>query len=286
MFAPFAGVFPIFPRPLPEASDFARHVLAPRSRNSHKGQFGHVLVVAGQAGMSGAARLAGEGALRVGAGLVTLATAAVHASQLNIGLPELMVQAVSGGEDLTQVAERATVLAVGPGLGTSAWAQGLLRACLADSRPLVVDADGLNLLAQEAVPQRSDWVLTPHPGEAARLLDTDTASVQADRLAAAHTLAQRFQAVVLLKGCGSVLAAPSGDWAVCATGNPGMATAGCGDVLTGVVAGLLAQGYDSWHAASLGAVVHGLAGDRAAEQGERGLLASDVARELRGAVNG
>ncbi len=268
------------------ARDFAAKLLPPRSRNSHKGVFGHVLVVAGQAGMSGAARLAGEGALRVGAGLVTVATAAAHASQLNIGRPELMVQAVTSGEDLMQAATGATVLAVGPGLGTSDWAHELLRVCLQDSRPLVVDADGLNLLAAQAVPQRVNWVLTPHPGEAARLLDCDTASVQADRLAAAQALAERFQAVVLLKGSGSVLAAPTGSWSICASGNPGMATAGCGDVLTGVVAGLMAQGFQSWQAACVGAVVHGLAGDKAAEQGERGLLASDVARELRGAVNG
>lgn len=258
--------------------------LGPRSRNSHKGQFGHVLVVGGAVGMSGAARLAGEGALRSGAGLVSLATHPDHAALLNLPRPELMVHAVSNAVELEQAAERATVLALGPGLGTGPWGQALFRRCLDDERPLIVDADGLNLLAVEPA-QREDWMLTPHPAEAARLLGVDTADVQADRFGAARELAERYGAAVVLKGCGSIVATPDGGTDVCPLGNPGMSTGGSGDVLTGVVAAMRAQGLESGEAARLGTVAHALAGDAAAQRGERGLLALDIARQLPAVVN-
>lgn len=265
--------------------DALRREFPPRSRNSHKGQFGHVLVVGGGPGMSGAARLAGEGALRAGAGLVSIATHPVHAAMLNLTRPELMVRAVADATDFDLAAQRATVLGAGPGLGTDDWARSLFDACLADARPLVLDADGLNLLA-EAPRQREDWILTPHPAEAARLLGSDTASVQADRVAAALALAERYNAAVVLKGCGTVVTDPSGAWDICALGNPGMSTGGSGDVLTGVVAAFRAQGFDAPMAARLGTLAHAAAGDAAAEWGERGLVALDIARNLRGVVNG
>jgi len=265
--------------------DHLLRMLGRRPRNSHKGLFGHVLVVAGQAGMSGAARLAGEGALRAGAGLVTLATHPDHAPLANLDRPELMVQAVADRAALEAAWDRATVLAVGPGLGTGDWGRALLEACVDDPRPLVVDADGLNLLA-EAPRRRDDWIVTPHPAEAARLLDTDTAAVQADRVGAAQALAGELGAVVVLKGCGSVVAAPGGEWDICALGNPGMSTGGSGDVLTGVVAAMRGQGFMAREAARLATLAHAAAGDAAALGGERGLVARDITAQLRGVVNG
>lgn len=259
--------------------------LPPRPLNAHKGRFGHVLVVGGNAGMSGAAVLAGEGALRCGAGLVSVASHPVHAHWMNLGRPELMCRAVANAADLAPSLERATVLAVGPGLGADAWSDPLLDACLDSALPLVLDADGLNALS--ARPRtREQWVLTPHPAEAARLLDTDTDSVQQDRFASARALAERFNAVVVLKGCGTVTAAPNGRWAVCELGNPGMSTGGSGDVLTGVIAALLAQGLEPYAAARMGVAAHAAAGDWVAVDGEVGLLASDIAAALPRVING
>jgi NAD(P)H-hydrate epimerase len=251
-------------------------LLPGRALNSHKGHFGHVLVAGGFEGMSGAARLAGEAALRSGAGLVTVATHSAHASMLNLTRPELMVTPVADDGQPGDVLERATVLAVGPGLGQQAWGRRLLDLCLKARHPLVVDADGLNLLAESAS-KRSEWVLTPHPAEAGRLAGCSTAEIQADRVGQAQALACKFNAVIVLKGCGTVVAGPDGAYAICPLGNPGMATAGSGDVLTGVIAGLLAQRLSPWHAALVGVVAHAAAGDRvAARQGRVGMLASDM----------
>lgn len=256
-----------------------------RLRGSHKGHFGHVLVVGGAPGMSGAARLAGEAALRSGAGLVSVGTHPAHASMLNIGCPELMVSAVDAPDDLAAYLDRASVLATGPGLGQARWGHALLTACLESGLPLVLDADGLNLLAGRPC-QRGQWVLTPHPAEAARLLQCSTGEIQRDRVEQAVRLAQRYAAVVVLKGCGTVVADAGGRYGICALGNPGMATGGSGDVLTGIIAGFLAQGLDSWEAAQAGVVAHAAAGDRvAAIQGERGMLASDISAALPAVVN-
>jgi NAD(P)H-hydrate epimerase len=258
--------------------------LGRRPRNSHKGHFGHVLVVGGNQGMGGAVRLAGEAALRSGAGLVSVATHPAHASVLNLSRPELMVSAVSEASHLQTQLKRASVIAAGPGMGQDSWAEELLQVCLGGSMPLVVDADGLNLLAR-APASREHWILTPHPAEAARLLGSTTRAVQADRVGAAQAIAAKYTAVVVLKGCGTVVANPLGSYSICAAGNPGMATGGSGDVLTGVIAGLLGQGLDTWAAAQAGVVAHALAGDRAAGGGERGLLASDISRELPRVLN-
>ncbi|MEE4174897.1 MAG: NAD(P)H-hydrate dehydratase [Xanthomonadales bacterium] len=265
-------------------ADRLPHALGRRPRNSHKGQFGHVLVVGGDVGMSGAARLAGEGALRSGAGLVSVATHPDHAALLNLPRPELMVHGVSNAVELEHAAERATVLALGPGLGTGPWGEALWRRCLDDPRPLVVDADGLNLLAENPR-QRDDWILTPHPAEASRLLGVSTSEVQADRFGAGEEIARRFRATVVLKGCGTVVVTPNGGADVCALGNPGMSTGGAGDVLTGVLAAMRGQGLAAAEAARVGTIAHALAGDAAAMRGERGLLALDIARQLQCVVN-
>ncbi len=259
--------------------------LEPRPRNAHKGQFGHVLVVGGAPGFAGAARMAGEAAARGGAGLTTIATHPDHAAVLNAGRPELMVHGVGTAEDLHPLLKRATVVALGPGLGQDAWAMGLYREAMESGLPMVVDADGLNLLAHDAF-HRYDWVLTPHPGEAARLLGCEAAAIEADRFKAAGDLQRRFGGAVVLKGAGTLI---EGEGhrppAVCSEGNPGMATGGMGDLLTGIIAALMAQGFGPEEAATLGVCLHAAAADRAAARGERGMLASDLLPHLRTLLN-
>jgi len=259
-------------------------ILQPRFRNSHKGSYGHVLAVGGDEGMSGAIRLCGEAALRSGAGRVTMATHRVHAGFINLARPELMVRAVDGGSELPSLLDKGQVVAVGPGLGRTAWSESLLHFCLGVEAPLVVDADGLNLLAQqsrESTVSRDQWILTPHPAEAARLLGWRVSRIQQDRVLAAQTVADRFGACVVLKGCGTVIAAPGGEYAICPLGNPGMATAGSGDVLTGIIVALLGQDLSCFSAAIAGVVAHAEAGDRAARQmGEMALMAGDITDQL------
>lgn len=255
-----------------------------RARGANKGRFGHVLIVGGGPGMSGAARLCGEAALRVGAGLVSVATAPEHAAQLAAGLPELMINAVANAADLMPLLKRADVVAIGPGLGQSAWARAIWSCAMAGGLPLVVDADALNLLAAHPE-KREDWILTPHPGEAGRLLEIPTDAVQSDRLAAVSALRERYGGSVVLKGAGSLVASAAGI-RICLHGNPGMAAAGMGDVLTGAIAGIQGQVRDPGLAAQIGVLVHALAGDcAAARAGQRGMIASDVIAELRGCVN-
>jgi len=263
--------------------------LGRRPRDAHKGNFGHVLVVGGDHGMAGAAAMAAEAAGRVGAGLVSVATRPDHVAAVVARRPEVMVSGVNGRHELEPLLTRPTVIAVGPGLGQSAWSEQMLHRVLASELPLVVDADALNLLAGvlagAARERRGNWILTPHPGEAARLLQCDSAAVQADRFAAAAELAARYRAVVVLKGAGSLVASDGATVTVCPYGNPGMASGGMGDVLTGVIGGLVAQRQPLHVAARLGVLVHALAADRAAEHGERGLLAGDVLASLCGVVN-
>lgn len=261
-------------------------VLAPRRANVNKSRFGHVLAIGGDEGYGGAIRLAGEAALRCGAGLVTVATRAAHVGALNTARPELMARGVEDAAALAPLLERASVLALGPGLGQRDWGRALFDAALASGKRTVVDADALNLLAEAPRPLPPGAVLTPHPGEAARLLGCDIATVQRDRFAAARALAGRHRAAVVLKGAGSLVAAADGRLAVCPWGNPGMATAGMGDVLTGVIAALLAQGCDAWDAAQCGVALHARAGDAAAGAAPRGLVAGDLFEPLRRLVNG
>jgi NAD(P)H-hydrate epimerase len=265
-----------------------RAALPRRPRTAHKGAHGRVLVIGGGEGMPGAARLAGEAALRAGAGLVTVATWPSHAPAIATGRPELICAGVPNAAALATLLEAADVVAVGPGLGRTPWAAGLVEAAFASPLPLVVDADALNLLA--AAPRvRSPWCLTPHPGEAARLLGTRNDAVQADRLGSVHALASRYGAVAVLKGAGTLVASPGGVPWVCERGNPGMAAAGMGDVLTGIVAAIAAQQQDRASglelAAAAAVLVHASAGDLAARAGERGILASDLIGYLPQCVN-
>jgi NAD(P)H-hydrate epimerase len=187
---------------------------------------------------------------------------------------------------LPEVFARADIVAIGPGLGQSDWSRAVFRAFLECGKPAVLDADALNLLA--ATPPSStnrEWILTPHPGEAARLLGVSTDTIQRDRLAALQALVERYHCVVVLKGAGTLIGGPGRTPGICERGNPGMASAGMGDVLTGVIAGIYAQCRDLWMAARAGVQAHALAGDIAARAGKRGLLASDVIRELRACVN-
>ncbi len=265
-----------------------RRLLPHRTRTAHKGTHGRVLIIGGGAGMPGAVRLAGEAALRAGAGLVTVATWPAHAAALAAGRPELICLAAEDPASLTAAFAAADVVAVGPGLGRSVWAEQLVEAAFRCGRPLVVDADALNVLA--ARPQRGPhWCLTPHPGEAARLLGVDTESIQADRLGATAKLVARYGGVVVLKGAGTLVGHADGVPWVCERGNPGMAAAGMGDALTGVIAAILAQQADPAAmlavAAAVGVQVHATAGDLAARGGERGMLASDLISYLPACVN-
>ncbi|MCX7514170.1 NAD(P)H-hydrate dehydratase [Frateuria sp. STR12] len=274
--------------PAPDAQVLEAATLPPRPRDVHKGRNGHVLAIGGEHGTAGAVRLCGEAALRGGAGLVSVATRAEHLVALNAARPELMAHAVNGPQALEPLLERASVLAVGPGLGQGAWGHALWLTALDAPQSLVLDADGLNLLAAE--PRRFDAarqvVLTPHPGEAARLLGCAIAEVERDRFVAVRALARHFGAVAVLKGAGSLIADPDGRLDVCPWGNPGMASGGMGDLLTGLIAALLAQGCTARDAARLGVGLHARAGDRAAREGERGLVASDLLSPLRRLLNG
>jgi len=255
-----------------------------RPRDAHKGHFGHVLVIGGDHGMAGAARLAGEAALRVGAGLVTMATRGDHVDAIVATRPELMGRGVENRADLEPLLERATVVAVGPGLGRSAWGRDLFEGALASGLPCVLDADALNLLA--AAPRRlDDCVLTPHPGEAGRLLDSDATAVEADRAGAVRALRRRYGTVAVLKGAGTLIRGAGETLWLCDRGNPGMASGGMGDVLTGIIAGLAAQLGDLERAANAGVLLHALAADDAARAGERGLLAGDLLAGLRAWAN-
>ncbi|MCW8906436.1 MAG: NAD(P)H-hydrate dehydratase [Sedimenticola sp.] len=259
--------------------------LQPRRRTAHKGNCGHLLVVGGDSGFSGALQMAGEAAARTGAGLVSLATRAAHAALVSSRRPELMSHGVESATELAPLLVRADVVAIGPGLGQRSWGRAMLGRVLESGVPMVVDADALNLLAQEPT-CRDNWVLTPHPGEAARLLGCSVAEIQSDRFQAARSLQQRYGGVVLLKGAGTlVVEAADRLPGVCVEGNPGMASGGMGDLLTGIIGGLMAQGESPGAAARMGVCLHGQAADLAAREGERGMLATDLLPNLRRLLN-
>ncbi|QXH47212.1 NAD(P)H-hydrate dehydratase [Pseudomonas xanthosomatis] len=254
--------------------------LAPRPLDAHKADFGHVLVIGGDLGTGGAVLLSAEAALRCGAGLVSVATRPEHVAAGLARLPETMWLGVHSANQLMGVLPRASVLVVGPGLGQAAWGRSLLSAVTHARLPQVWDADALNLLAGAPLALPSGSVLTPHPGEAARLLGISTEAVQADRPGAARKLARRYASVCVLKGAGTLVADPAGRLALCERGHPAMAGAGLGDVLTGVVAALLAQGLEAWPAACLAVWLHARAGERLG-RGGRGLAASDLVPVIR-----
>jgi hydroxyethylthiazole kinase-like uncharacterized protein yjeF len=279
----FAAIAPAAER---IAAQHLAYWLRPRRRNTHKGESGRVLCIGGDHGKGGAIVLCADAALRAGAGLVNVATRAEHVGALLSRRPEAMTQAVDGAEALSPLLDAADAVALGPGLGRAAWGRALHAAALACGKPLVIDADALNLLADDARALPAGTILTPHPGEAARLLGIANADVQADRFGAARALCERHRCVVVLKGAGTLVAAPGAVTRVIDAGNPGMAVGGMGDLLTGIVAALRAQGHDAFEAATCGALLHAVAGDAAARDGgERGLLPSDLLAHVRTYAN-
>ena len=254
--------------------------LAPRTPTSHKGKFGHVLLIGGDRGLGGAILLSAQSALRSGGGMVSVATRSEHVGAALARIPEAMVLGTSSANQLMELLQKVSVLVVGPGLGQASWGRSLLSAAANAPLPQVWDADALNMLAEERVNLPKDCVITPHPGEAARLLGISTAQVQADRPAAAHALSKKYTTVVVLKGAGSLIASPDGRMALCHQGHPAMATAGLGDVLAGLVGALLAQGMPAFDAACLAVWLHANAGEQQGKNG-RGLAASDLIPAIR-----
>lgn len=254
--------------------------LAPRMRDWHKGLSGHVLIVGGEFGFSGAPKMAALAALRVGAGLVSVATRVENALVMNTDCPEVMCHGFREPKELDALISRATVVVLGPGLGQTDWAKAVWHYLCEKELPMVMDADALTLLAQTNQ-TNENWVLTPHPGEAARLLETTSANVQQDRMDAIKAINKRYGGVCVLKGAGSMILSPNTLPALCDKGNPGMATAGMGDILSGVIGGLIAQGMPLGDAAKLGVCMHAAAGDLAAKDGERGMMATDLLPQLR-----
>jgi NAD(P)H-hydrate epimerase len=267
--------------------------LPPRERDANKGDFGRVLMIGGGPGMPGALRLAGEACLRTGAGLVTVATWPENLTAIVAARPELIVHGVRTAEELEPLLQAASVLAIGPGLSRTPWARALLQRALAAPLPLVIDADALNLIAEQHLRAPPGAVLTPHPGEAARLLGVSPQQIQDDRLTALGLLCDAHPgAVIVLKGAGTLIGRHATDAhqtavvpGLCERGNPGMAAAGMGDVLTGAIAGILAQCADPWLAARAGVMAHALSGDELARERERGILALELAEGLSHWVN-
>ncbi len=255
--------------------------LPPRSADAHKGNFGHVLVIGGDYGYGGAVIMAAEAAARCGAGLVSVATRPEHVPAILTRCPEIIARGVVSGQELEPLLARATVLVIGPGLGRSPWSEQLLQTAAKSGLPMVVDADALNIIAEGRVlpnfaPQEN-WLYTPHPGEAGRLLNIANSDINADRFSAVTKLQQKLGGAVILKGAGSLVLGESAITGVVTAGNPGMATGGMGDVLSGLLGALIAQGLSVDEAAQLGAVLHASAADLAVEKiGQRGLLATDI----------
>ena len=254
--------------------------LPARVPSAHKGQFGHVLLVGGDRGFGGSINLSAQAALRCGAGLVSLATRPEHVAAALVQVPEVMTLGVSSANQLMGVLAQASVVVVGPGLGQAPWGRSLLSAAAQAKMPQVWDADALNLLSNSVIGLASGSVITPHPGEAARLLGISTEQVQADRPAAARALVKKYSVVCVLKGAGTLVAGLEGELAICNQGHPAMATAGLGDVLAGVIGALLAQGMNAFDAACLAVWLHARAGEQQGQLG-RGLAASDLIPAIR-----
>ena len=264
--------------------DFVRQNMTPRARDSHKGDCGKVSIIGGDIGMAGAVRLAAEACLRAGSGLVTVISRPAHQLAINATRPELMFW----GCELVDMEVYlrlgwADTLLVGPGLGQQDWGYNLLKAVGLSNKPCVVDADALNMLSVEPYKQ-TEWVLTPHSAEAARLLGISVYDVEQDRFTAVKAIQAKYGGVVVLKGPGTLIY-DGIDCYVAAVGNPGLASGGCGDVLAGIIAALMAQGFSLCKAAVMGVVIHGEAADRAAIAGERGMLASDLMPHIKHLVN-
>jgi len=261
--------------------------LKPRNRSSHKGDFGHVLVIAGNHGMGGAARITSESALRTGAGLVSVITRPENVAIISKTTPEIMAHSADDKSDkISELINKADVIAIGPGLGIDRWAKDLFNKAIESEKQLIIDADGLNLLADRPT-KRDNWILTPHPGEAARLLGCLNPEIQEDRLTSLKKLIEKYGGVTLLKGNNTLIGAEEEIPFVVTAGNPGMSTAGMGDLLTGIIAALSSQfkEVNPKTLTALAAYIHALAGDQAAKSGERGIIATDLFKELKHIIN-
>jgi NAD(P)H-hydrate epimerase len=258
--------------------------LKPRAPDSHKGLFGHVMILAGGRGMAGAAVLAAQAAARVGAGLISLLTHPHHASYINLRQPEVMSYGLESPEQMALILEKATVLVIGPGLINDDWSQAMLDVALKSSLPTVADAGAFYPIHYKKL-SCNNWILCPHPGEAARLLDCSVAHIQADRVKASQSLQKIYGGIIVLKGHRSLIATENQIFE-CPYGNPGMASGGMGDLLSGIMGGLIAQHLDLEQAACLAVSLHAKAGDLVAkEKGEIGLLASDLLPSLQKLIN-
>ena len=266
-------------------------LMKPRHKNSHKGDFGSLLLIGGDAGMGGALMMAGEAALCSGVGRVTAFTREANVSAFLARCPEIMVHA-SENSELDKLLMNKTAIVVGPGLGLTEWGKSILQTLKSKCEmlknnkvPILFDADALNLMAGADIKDDCPLttspynVFTPHPGEAARLLKTNTGNIQQDRFTALKKLQQRLNGCIVLKGAGSLISSLNSHTYVCKEGNPGMAIAGSGDILSGLIGGLLAQKqYDPVDAARIGVWIHASAGDRIVEQnqGQLGIRATDL----------
>mgnify|MGYP000129663733 FL=1 len=282
-------VYELVPVSAFRTADIDRGELLPaRARSAHKGTNGRILIVGGDLGMGGAALMAAEAAARTGAGLISLATCPEHVSAALVRVPEVMAHGISSAGQLEPLLDVADVIVVGPGLGRGAWGQQMLQRILATKTPLVMDADALNLICLWGIERyrRDNWILTPHPGEAGRLLDSSVAQLQQNRFQAVAQLQDACGGSVILKGAGTLVT--DGDALyLCDKGNPGMAAGGMGDVLSGIIGALWAQGLQSVDAARMGVYLHAVAADRVAgRQGERGMMATDLIGCLPQVING
>ena len=262
-----------------------RGLIPPRPADSHKGDFGRLLVVGGDHGYAGAIQMAGQAACRSGAGLVTVTTREYHAAAIAARVPELMVTACENAAVLKSLLAGSNTVLIGPGIGQGQWSVGMFAAVMDSEADQVIDADGLRLLSANPC-RRKRRVLTPHPGEAAALLRCSTADVQADRLGAVRAIVDEYGGVCILKGAGTVIAEETGGRALCDLGNPGMSVPGMGDVLAGLVAGLLVQGLTPGDAARIAVWAHAAAADDAVEsEGQIGMMATDVLPGCRRRIN-
>jgi ADP-dependent NAD(P)H-hydrate dehydratase / NAD(P)H-hydrate epimerase len=262
--------------------------LTPRPKIAHKGLFGHVLVIGGDYGMPGAVKLAATGALKLGAGLVTVITRPEHVTAVVSTQPELLCYgfAISQSELLSQLLAKASIIILGPGLGQSSWSESLFNTSIQHIKthqtPCLIDADGLNLLAQTNWEPRPNCIFTPHPGEAARLLQSNTQNIQSNREASVQQLQEKLGGIVVLKGNESLVYTSNYPVYTCSGGNPAMASGGMGDLLSGIIAGLVTQGLSLFEATQQGVLLHAAAGDAALKkQGGPSVLASDLIPELK-----
>ena len=266
------------------SDEFIHQTLPKRKKNSHKGEFGHIAIVGGGPGMHGAVCIAGEAALRSGAGKVSIFTHISHNSLIADSKPELIFHFFEEVDEIKPMLLDLDVIAIGPGLGVNKWAKNVFESIIDVDCPMIVDADALNILSKKPI-KRENWILTPHPGEAGRLLCQSSKKIQQNRFYSLNDLIEKYNGVIVLKGHHTLIGSTDSVPCVCVKGNPGMASAGMGDALTGIIASMIGQGVPLGIAAALGVEIHAKAGDIAATQGQRGLLAGDLIGQIRGCVN-